>query len=1030
MIKVELLDYKYRENNTGFKNQNLVNFNNVDPAVSSTLWNIENIGKISIDGSQNTTRYIYPICGNLTDTAQYEMEITISNYNHASGSTSSGEVGISTVFTDGTSLASLSTLRRTSNGTTSDAFTCNTNSSLRIFATADVTATVTARLIQRKSIMFDESIMGILDVGNSDDFPLAVNFSISEARDLTSRTGTYSKTFKIPATKNNNRVLKHSYYTGSKIPNNNISTRKSARILVNDNFILTGLLQITAIGKASNPLYYSCVFYGNNVDWSQSLDNKLLMNLATLGGVDGSGWDNLNNKGANTGVGLQVNEPSIVSTWETDDATEKTNTAGTTSTSTSPIVYPIVGYGEMNEGGDETRIQLLETAFAFTGGDSGKIGYFGFDDGDTAYPTPIPSCDWRPAIFIYDMIHAIFNQEGYTVSSAFIETDFFKKLLMLLPNFKYNNVTDRVNDNSIRCKYQGGSNPAHFGYWLFISPSLSASTDYWPEHTLLFNGAGMTFETSLNSSIYDNSTGHFTMTEYGFYDINFDNFGIWLKSVCEGTSTINEVDYIKVMCEVQTAGQTSWNNIGESFFIPTSNSATFYSCPAPPLADNYNSHTLQEAILIENRWLNKNDKIRFRLKARAGHSNSGSRTVGWYIDLYGGRVPTGPYPSGSSSSNAIINIMHHGEKVEYGQTYDLKNVIDSESTQLTFLKGVIHAFNLQFTTDVGNRTVYIEPFNDFFKDENLALDWTSKIDLSKTQEDKWANTDLKREIIFKYKTDSNDKKVEHRGNVYWDGILDEFPYREFLSNNFEVGAQVYENPFFAGSYNSGDGMTSGFGPASVGNTPYRANLWGLCESGAIPTSGSVCRPDKGYGFVPRLLNYVKDNCNGGDFGGRYIAGVQLYSDTDTDLIYAGEEDIFGTPARYQVLCRACSYDDNADYNNIMKPLTYASKNQGSYDCTTGLSYSQYPYKGLYQTYYQSMIEMQKETPRIKIVYLNLKSTDLVSLDLRRLVYIEGYYYRINRIVDYKPNSNETTKVELIYWNILKTWPTNTSFNNS
>ena len=76
-----------------------------------------------------------------------------------------------------------------------------------------------------------------------------------------------------------------------------------------------------------------------------------------------------------------------------------------------------------------------------------------------------------------------------------------------------------------------------------------------------------------------------------------------------------------------------------------------------------------------------------------------------------------------------------------------------------------------------------------------------------------------------------------------------------------------------------------------------------------------------------------------------------------------------------------------------------------------------------------MVEMQKANPRVKIVYLNLKSTDLISLDLRRLVYIDGYYYRINRIIDYKPNSNETTKVELIYWDIVKTWPTNAVFNS-
>ena len=1020
MIKIELLDYKYDD----FSN-NQVNLNNV---TSQSTWVIDNLGKASITTGGTSARYLTPVTGNLTEGVQYEASVTISDY-----SGTGGDIGFSSGGSEtGAAMGIGNNLKRTSNGTSTYAFTAGASEGLKILAQSTAGGTVTAIVTQRGGVNWNESIVGSLDVGDSEDFPLAVNFSISEARDLNSRTGTYTKTFKIPATKNNNRVLKHSYYSGINIPNNNINNRKSGRIVVNDNFILTGLLQITAVGRASNPLYYSCVFYGNNVDWSQSLDNKLLMNLAVLDGANGSGWDNLNNKGANTGVGLQVNEPSIVSTWETDDAKEKTNSAGTTSTSTSPIVYPIVGYGEMNEGGATANIQLLETKWDALGtGNSGNIGYFGFYNDGTAYPTPTPSMDWRPSIFVYDIIHAIFNQEGYTISSAFIETDFFKKLLMLLPNFVYNNSTSRVNDNSIRGSF--GTDyleTAYFGNWSFISPSLAASKDYWPEKTLKFLGGTNSFVTTLNSSIYDNSTGFFTIQEYGFYDINFDNFGIWLKSVCEGTSTRNEVDYIKVMCEVQTAGQSgssSWVNIGQAFLIPTSNAEIFYSCPAPPLVDNYNSHSLQGAIQIEGQWLNKNDKIRFNLKARAGHGDSGGQTIGWSVDLYGGTSPTAAQPNGTSDHNASLSITHHGEKVEYGQTYDLKNVIDNESTQLSFVKGVIHAFNLQFTTDVESRKVFIEPFNDFFMDEKDAVDWTSKIDLSKVQEDKWANTDLKREFIFKYKTDSNDKKVESRGIQYWDGILDEFPYREFLPDSFEVGTQVYENPFFAGSYNSRDGMTSGFGSSAVSITPFRANLWGLCESGAIPNGWQSCRPDKGYNFVPRLLNYVKDNCNGGSFGGNNIASVQNYADSDVEIISTGTT----TPAsKYEVLCRACSYDDNTEYGNAMNPLTYASKNQGSYDCTTGTSYSQYPYRGLYQTYYQSMIEMQKENPRIKIVYLNLNASDLVSLDLRRLVYVEGYYYRINRIVDYKPNSNETTKVELIYWDITKIWPVNASFNNS
>ena len=76
-----------------------------------------------------------------------------------------------------------------------------------------------------------------------------------------------------------------------------------------------------------------------------------------------------------------------------------------------------------------------------------------------------------------------------------------------------------------------------------------------------------------------------------------------------------------------------------------------------------------------------------------------------------------------------------------------------------------------------------------------------------------------------------------------------------------------------------------------------------------------------------------------------------------------------------------------------------------------------------------MIEQIKSNPRIKTVYVNLTLSDISNLDLRKLVYIEGYYYRINRIIDYKPNNNEVTKVELILWEDKGYIAVDTSFNS-
>ena len=59
--------------------------------------------------------------------------------------------------------------------------------------------------------------------------------------------------------------------------------------------------------------------------------------------------------------------------------------------------------------------------------------------------------------------------------------------------------------------------------------------------------------------------------------------------------------------------------------------------------------------------------------------------------------------------------------------------------------------------------------------------------------------------------------------------------------------------------------------------------------------------------------------------------------------------------------------------------------------------------------------MLKINPRLRTISLDLKVSDIINLDFRELVYIDGVYWRINRIVDYMPNNNNTTKVELIEW---------------
>ena len=136
---------------------------------------------------------------------------------------------------------------------------------------------------------------------------------------------------------------------------------------------------------------------------------------------------------------LTYNKDSIVATWQHEDCNNASN---------SPIVYPITSYGQYNALGTARTIQLLDTA-STQPISNGSTGYYGFNDDGDSYGTPPPVADWRPSLFVKTTLDKIFNAIGYTINSDFMNTDMFKKLVWLLPNFKYNNPEQRELDYAV-----------------------------------------------------------------------------------------------------------------------------------------------------------------------------------------------------------------------------------------------------------------------------------------------------------------------------------------------------------------------------------------------------------------------------------------------------------------------------------------------------------------------------------------------------------------------------------------------------
>jgi hypothetical protein len=847
-------------------------------------------------------------------------------------------------------------------------------------------------------IDWEKSVVGELDVTDHSDFPLAMTFQISDIKELTSTSGDYSKTFKIPATKNNNKLLKHTY-TPNIDTDINLTENKKCRILVNNLFSIKGLIKVTGVGGyGETPSYYDCVFFGSNLSWADDLSNKYMNELD---------W------GVN-GEDLKYNKTKIMATWQDEDC----------DSSTSPIVYPIVSYGDYNPDGETKTIQLLDTFSDAVGTTATKVGYYGFDDSGNSYGTPLPSADWRPAVFVKTTLENIFSEVGYSINSTFMETDMFKKLVWLLPNFRYNNAEERYDEYSVESNFKNGeslsaTDYAQGGTTSTVTDSGVFDPDFGSSVTFndgddnyIGNPTGQGLQgtkliplTTLNlnvtldeGSYVDMSNDYITIGEYGYYKIKLSGLESRLANMIKGGSQQRGASKVKlcINIDVLTVGQsitTGWKTIERSEIEQTPFKVLF---PNSSKTNEDNSvitdYEVMPSVNNDNFWFNKGDKIRFTagFKFEQMISDPSINNQNFNIDTF---------IRSSNSSNLDITIK--SETVDYGQTYDLDKVINKDYKQIDFVKGIAHAFNLKMTTDETTKNVNIEPFNTFYKDYADAIDWTYKLDRSRKIDDKWIKSDLKRDIVFKYKPDSKDKKVESRGEQYFDGIKDEYPYQETLPKTFEKGESKYENPFFAGTYNSKDQDTTGVQL----DTAFSACLWEEDVS-----SNDTNRPNKGFEFLPRLLYWNKYSPNLGGAIGLYDkrAVIQTWSSAFGFLL----ADSSNTSVTSNIYPQATSINRDDSSSPI---LSYGNVNVRDYDDATEVYTSYSSGKGLFETYYKSMFEMFKAKPRLRTVYIDLKTTDIISLDFTKLVYIDGVYWRINKVVDYQPNKNQPTKVELIEW---------------
>ena len=297
-----------------------------------------------------------------------------------------------------------------------------------------------------------------------------------------------------------------------------------------------------------------------------------------------------------------------------------------------------------------------------------------------------------------------------------------------------------------------------------------------------------------------------------------------------------------------------------------------------------------------------------------------------------------------------------------GNTLDMSGAIPDDIRMADFFLSIVKEFNLMIEPDRTMPNTYrIDTASDFYGTGSIRR-WGYKLDESKQVELlPMGALDFRRLVLKRADSDDYYNKTyrEEWGETY--GMKKYDVTNDFLKNTSEFESIFTDTPLVG--RNSDDRV-------------YPA-IFTLDSSGNPSTASSGIRLLYAGGAVNTSFawNYVT------------VSGTN----TETTFPYAGHLDSVATPTL---------------------DLCFATPKEVFYNAVN------YTDNNLWNKYHSKFItEITDKDSKILIAYFYLKPLDILLLSFRDLYYIEvngvNAYYRLQRVVDYDPTKEQTTKVQFL-----------------
>lgn len=231
----------------------------------------------------------------------------------------------------------------------------------------------------------------LIDLGSGEDLDLLINYVIQDIRNLGKTNSSFSKTINIPGTHKNNLIFSNIFDFNVVLNNTTFNPLKKADVKIYDGgiLLLAGYLKLDEININNDfQITYSCTVYSSIGNLFSDLGKLKLSELDfsefshpyTLDNVVAS-WDKYIIKNGNQ-TGFQLG---------------------------SGYVYPYIDYG-FNQ--DDISSGTISS---YSSGHTRDVEFF------------------RPSLYAKEVVNKIFNTIGYTYESEFLNSNYFKSLIIVPP---------------------------------------------------------------------------------------------------------------------------------------------------------------------------------------------------------------------------------------------------------------------------------------------------------------------------------------------------------------------------------------------------------------------------------------------------------------------------------------------------------------------------------------------------------------------------------------------------------------------